>query len=284
MKQILRYSLVALLAMVFGNVMATDITFIPSDFTATVTENYSLTKDGVTVAVTASTVTADQIRVFKGQTITISSAVGNITKAVFTCTAEGTDKYGPGCFEDATEGSYSYDGRTGTWMGDAAEFTLTAKTNQVRMTSIVVTVDGVTDNRIATTITQDNIVLDVADVATLTRLTPVVKDASGNVIEYTNSLAAEGIPDVFFDLVADDNGMFGYFDSHGNIILNSVTGTATVKAVYNYFNTSDVYKPSECTFTITVVSPLENIAALTANTEAGTYKVNLTDAVVPLLQ
>ena len=128
--------------MIVGNVMATDITFVPSDFTATDNKDYSLTKDGVTVAVTASTVNADQIRVFKGKTITISSAVGNITKAVFTCTAEGTDKYGPGCFDDATEGSYSYDGRTGTWMGDAAEFTLTAKTNQVRMTSIVVTVDG----------------------------------------------------------------------------------------------------------------------------------------------
>ena len=89
MKQILRYSLVALLAMIVGNVMATDITFVPSDFTATDNKDYSLTKDGVTVAVTASTVTADQIRVFKGQTITISSAVGNITKAVFTCTAEG---------------------------------------------------------------------------------------------------------------------------------------------------------------------------------------------------
>ena len=128
--------------MVFGNVMATDITFVPGDFTATDQKNYSLTKDGVTVAVTASTVNADQIRVFKGQTITISSAVGNITKAVFTCTAEGTEKYGPGCFDDATAGSYSYEGRTGTWIGDAAEFTLTAKTNQVRITSIVITVDG----------------------------------------------------------------------------------------------------------------------------------------------
>ena len=138
----------------------------------------------------------------------------------------------------------------------------------------------VTDNRIATTITQENIELDIADVATLTRLTPVVKDASGNEIEYTNSLSAEGMPDVFFDIVADDNGMFGSFDSHGNIILNSVTGTATVKAVYNYFNTVDTYQPSECTFTITVISPLDNIAALTAKTDAGTYKVKLSNAVV----
>lgn len=139
---------------------------------------------------------------------------------------------------------------------------------------------NVTDNRIATTITQEDIMLDIADVGTLTVLRPVVKDASSNDVSYTNSLTAEGMPDVFFDIVADDNGMFGSFDSHGNIILNSVTGTATVKAVYNYFNTSEIYQPSECTFTITVVSPLENIAALTAKTDAGTYKVNLTDAVV----
>ena len=152
MNKILRYSFVALLAMVFGNVMAGDVTITPGDFTATTTADFSTTKDGITVSVTASTVTADQIRVFKGKTITISSSVGNITKAVFTCTAEGTDKYGPGCFEDATAGSYSYDGNTGTWIGDAAEFALTAKTNQVRVTSIVVTVGGAVDTRKATTI------------------------------------------------------------------------------------------------------------------------------------
>ena len=154
MNKILRYSFVALLAMVFGNVMAGDVTFTPSDFTPVETSDYSANKDGVTVSVVGSTVTADQMRIFKGKTITISSTVGNITQAVFTCTANGNAKYGPGCFTSPTVGSYTFEeaGKTGTWTGNAAEFTLTAETNQVRATSIVVTVGGAVDTRKATTI------------------------------------------------------------------------------------------------------------------------------------
>ena len=142
MNKILRYSFMALLAMMVGNVMATEITFLPSEFVAATSSDYSLTKDGVTVAVTSSTVTADQFRIFKSQTITISSTAGNITKAVFTCTAEGDAKYGPGCFSEPTTGSYAYEGAVGTWTGEATEFSMTAATNQVRATSIVVTVSG----------------------------------------------------------------------------------------------------------------------------------------------
>ena len=142
MNKILRYSFMALLAMMVGNVMASEITFLPSEFAAATSSDYSLTKDGVTVAVTSSTVTADQFRLFKSQTITISSTAGNITKAVFTCTAEGDAKYGPGCFSEPTTGSYAYEGAVGTWTGEATEFSMTAATNQVRATSIVVTVSG----------------------------------------------------------------------------------------------------------------------------------------------
>lgn len=114
---------------------------------------------------------------------------------------------------------------------------------------------NVTDNRIATTITQDNITIDIADIATLTQLTPVVKDANNNVVSYTNSPTAEGLPEVYFEQVSDDNRILGSFDSHGNIVLNSVVGTATIKAVYNHFQLNDNYRPSECTFTITIVDP-----------------------------
>lgn len=138
--------------MIGMNVMAGDVTFVPGDFPATDTKDFSATKDGVTVSVVASTVNADQIRVYKNKTITISSTAGNITKAVFTCTAEGTAKYGPGCFEDATAGSYAYDSYTGTWTGNAAEFTLTAKSNQVRITNLVVTIGGDVDARADTKI------------------------------------------------------------------------------------------------------------------------------------
>jgi len=114
---------------------------------------------------------------------------------------------------------------------------------------------NVTDNRIATSISCDPIELDINDVGTLTMLRPVVLDAEGNVVEYTNSPDAEGLPEVYFETVGEDNPIIGSFDSHGNIVLNSVEGTVTIKAVYNQFQTNDNYQPSECTFTITVTAP-----------------------------
>lgn len=119
-------------------VSAADTTFTGSDFTAVSESDYSKTKGSVTIAVTASTVTADQIRIFKNQTITISST-NSITNIVFTCTANGTAKYGPGCFEAITGYSFEAEGKTGTWTGKTSSITFTASTNQVRCTSIVVT-------------------------------------------------------------------------------------------------------------------------------------------------
>ena len=139
----------------------------------------------------------------------------------------------------------------------------------------------VTDNRVATTITQENITLDVADVATLTQLTPVVKDANDKVVAYTNDPNGEGLPEVYFELVGEDtDGIIGSFDSHGNIILNSVVGTVTIKAVYNQFQINPNYRPSECTFTITVESTLNGIAEFCTLESGNTGKVRLTDAVV----
>ncbi len=106
-------------------------------------DNVTLTKDDVTLTVSNGVLgRTDNYRVYKGKTLTVSSAKGNITKVVFTCTASGNEKYGPGCFEDPTPGSYTYEGTTGTWTGDAASFTLTAKSNQVRATKIEVTLGG----------------------------------------------------------------------------------------------------------------------------------------------
>jgi len=99
------------------------------------------TKDGITLDVSNGCLyRTDNYRVYKGQTITISAASGNITQVVFTCTAQGEAQYGPGCFTDPTSGSYAFEGNTGTWTGEASSFSLTASTNQVRATKIVVTV------------------------------------------------------------------------------------------------------------------------------------------------
>ena len=119
------------------NMMATEVAIIPSDFEPTTEADYSVTKNSVTVSVIASTVTADQMRIFKGKTITISSEK-NITSIVFTCTSNGTTKYGPGCF--AAQEGYTFDanGKTGTWLGNAKTVAFTAETNQVRATHILI--------------------------------------------------------------------------------------------------------------------------------------------------
>lgn len=116
---------------------AQEVTILPNDGTAVENSDYSIVKNPVTVSVTSSTLTSDQIRIFKNQTITISSETATITGVVFTCTASGTNKYGPGCFAEL-EG-YSYEGSVGTWIGSSNSVTLTASSNQVRVTQIVVT-------------------------------------------------------------------------------------------------------------------------------------------------
>lgn len=102
-----------------------------------------ITKDGVTIAVSNGCMNlTDQYRCYKGATFTVTSTAGNIAKVEISCTAEGDAKYGPGCFTDATAGTYAYEGKVGTWTGDAASFSMTSSTNQVRMNTVVVTLAG----------------------------------------------------------------------------------------------------------------------------------------------
>lgn len=109
----------------------------------------------------------------------------------------------------------------------------------------------VTDDRIATTTFVEDIELDLTEVETLTQLTPVVKDAEDKIIDCTYE---EFPPKVSYEIVSDDNYIIGSIDNNsGEITLNKLVGTATLKAYYNAFGVSQTYKPSECTFTITVI-------------------------------
>lgn len=148
MNKLLRFTMVAVLAIVANLSFAqTTVTFVAGTDKGTCSDSNNpiddvVSKDGITISVTGSVLgRTDQYRIFKGKTITISSTVGNITKVVFTCSANGSAKYGPGNFTDATSGDYTFEenGKTGTWTGDAESFTMTASTNQVRATSIEVT-------------------------------------------------------------------------------------------------------------------------------------------------
>ena len=107
--------------------------------------SYTITKDGVTVTVSTGMLGEyngeKHYRIYKNQTLTVTSTVGNVKSIEFTCTANDDAKYGPGCLSWST-GDYTYSGPTGTWTGDASEVVFTAS-NQVRAIQIVVTLgDG----------------------------------------------------------------------------------------------------------------------------------------------
>ena len=103
---------------------------------------FSIEKGGVKIDISNGLANSNQYRIYKSQTATFTSLVGDISKIVFECTAEGDAQYGPGCFT-AAAGTYTYEGAIGTWTGAASSVVLTASANQVRCTKIIVTVpDG----------------------------------------------------------------------------------------------------------------------------------------------
>ena len=105
---------------------------------------YEISKDGITLKVSSGRLgtynNETHYRIYKGQTLTVTSTVGNVKSIEFTCTANNDDQYGPGCFTWST-GNYTYSGAVGTWTGDASEVVFTASSNQVRASQIVVVVE-----------------------------------------------------------------------------------------------------------------------------------------------
>ena len=149
MKKIYSF-LIALLALV-GVAQAQTVTFdATKDVYGTDTGKtgaMSITKDGVTIAITGGTLAnGTDYRFYKNQTLTVSCE-SEIAEIVLTCTANGTSKYGPGCFE-AQEG-YSYDGKVGTWTGSSTSVSFKAATDQVRATQIEVTIKNSDPNYVA---------------------------------------------------------------------------------------------------------------------------------------
>ena len=106
---------------------------------------YTVSKDGVTIEVSQGILgtynNEAHYRIYKNQTLKITSTAGAITSVQFTCTANGDAKYGPGCFT-VDGGSYTFSGAVGTWTGSATKIVFTASTNQVRASQIVVAIDG----------------------------------------------------------------------------------------------------------------------------------------------
>ena len=137
------FSLLTLAMLTLSAMAATTVTFSIGTDNGSTDSNGTpdvVSKDGVTISCTDAAFNTTQYRFYAGSTTTISSTVGNITGIEFTCTANNTTKYGPGCWSTET-GTYSYEGKIGTWSGSATEIVFSA-TQQVRATQIVVTIDG----------------------------------------------------------------------------------------------------------------------------------------------
>ena len=132
------FALLAFLAIPMGMWGQTTVTFTAG----TDTGETSVTKDGITVSMSTMSRT-DNYRCYANTAMTIASSVGNITNVALTCTGNGDSNYGPGKFSltEGYTGSYSYSGNIGTWIGSAADISLSAS-SQVRMTEIVVTIGG----------------------------------------------------------------------------------------------------------------------------------------------
>ena len=141
----LRFTLMAVMMLICGAISAqTVVTFTAGTDKS---EGATLTKDGITLTLKEGTSTSGlgklataEYRLYKGNILTVSSTIGNITNIEFTCTANNTSKYGPGCF--AAQNGYTFKDKVGTWVGNATSVVFTAETAQVRAKTIKVTVGG----------------------------------------------------------------------------------------------------------------------------------------------
>lgn len=216
-----------------------------------------ISSNGVTISCTAAVFntvnTSTQLheyreyRFYKSSTTTITSSVGNITKVEFTCTAKGKSKYGPGGFTG--DGYTAGSDVTGTWEGNATSFTLTASTNQVRATKIVVTLAESSSNKksagLAFSETSANVVLGKNFTA------PTLTNPNNLAVTYSSS--AENVA-----TVAND----------GSITIKAA-GSTTIKAESAE---TDAFYPGTASYTLTVLSEVDNIAAFKA-LEKGTSAV-----------
>lgn len=140
---LLTFSILAMAA------MAVEITFDPAvdkgDFTGTTARAYNVSKDGITMAVSNGMIApykeVEAYRVYKGQSATFTSTIGEITKIEVQTQFRNDTTWGAGGFV-AEVGTYTANPGefAGYWTGAATTVKLTATAYQVRAMKIIVTV------------------------------------------------------------------------------------------------------------------------------------------------
>lgn len=114
----------------------TKVTISASDLTEAAAGAVNQEVKGIKIEISTGLVNVANIRVYKGQTLKLTSNIGLMTKVVFTCIASGDAKYGPGCFKGTNYTAGEKE--TGAWelAAGASSLTLTASKNQVRITQM----------------------------------------------------------------------------------------------------------------------------------------------------
>ena len=99
---------------------------------------FTIEKEDIKIDVSNGMANSSHYRIYKNETLTISSTKGIITQVAFECIGNDDAQYGPGCFT-VNPGNYQYSGKIGTWTGAAENIVFTASSNQVRANKITVT-------------------------------------------------------------------------------------------------------------------------------------------------
>lgn len=250
MKNYLRYAFIAVLAFIcnvsFGQTVVTftaekDKGSFDATQDGTGAGADKITKDGVTIqtsngafAATDYKTQVAQYRIYKSETFTVSSTVGNITKVVITCTANGTAKYGPGSF---TGDNYKAStGKDGTWSGNAAKLTLTASSNQVRATKVEVTIGGETGGETPTPPVEETKAENIAAFKALASGTTATLTLKNAQVVYKNVYTTKksGATNTEY-YVRDASGAIQFFNTDLELNVNQVIN-GTVEVKYTLFN------------------------------------------------
>ena len=179
-----------------------------------------------------------EYRLYQDANITFAAENGYaITKVVITSTASGTSDYGPAKLS-TEEGTYTYSGKEGTWVGEAQTVTFTA-TAQSR--AKLITVYYKTDNRQDAGLvwSTENVSITLGDAFTA----PTLSNPNGLTLTCTS-----------------DNENLATVTNAGVVTLKSgVTGKATITAK---FDGNSNYKDATVTCTITVNPKTEIVVIL----------------------
>ena len=220
-----------------------------------------ISSNGVTISCTNAAFNAvnqgnnlHEYRFYNGSTATITSTVGNITKVEFTCVAKGKEKRGPAGFTG--DGYVAGDDVTGTWTGNATSLSLYASA-QVRATKIVVTLAESSSTKksagLEFSATSANVILGETFTA------PTLTNPNKLAVTYSSS---------------DEN--VATVASDGTVSIKAA-GSTTIKA--ETAETDDFY-PGTASYTLTVLTAVDNIAAFKALKKGTTAVLRLSDAQV----